>query len=272
MPTAATAAQANHLRALHHAEEPLVLANVWDPMSALLVAEAGAAAVATTSGGVAWAHGLPDGEHLPIEPMLDVVAAIAGAMDVPVSADVEGGYGDVAATVAAVVERGAAGINLEDRVGDGLRSAEDQAARLGAARDAGAALGVEVVINARTDVFLAPGGSRSIDEVADRATTYAEAGADCLFVPGVVDVATVAQIVERCPLPVNVMAGPGAPTVAELAAVGVRRISVGGALAQAAYGAARAAARELLGPGTYGSLDAAPSFAELNALVTGRIR
>jgi 2-methylisocitrate lyase-like PEP mutase family enzyme len=169
-----------------------------------------------------------------------VIARIVAAVDVPVSADIEAGYEDVAATITAVLRAGAVGVNIEDRRdGSGLYAPAEQAARLAAARAAAgaaaraAAGGSPFWINARTDVFL--GGTGRIDDALERSAAYAAAGADSLFVPGLVDPAGIAELAAG-PLPVAVMVWPGAPTVAELAAAGAVRISLGSAIAQAAYG------------------------------------
>nr|WP_230416232.1 isocitrate lyase/phosphoenolpyruvate mutase family protein [Micromonospora tarapacensis] len=258
-----------------HDRSVLLLPNAWDSASAALMARAGAAAVATTSGGVAWSLGRPDGESLTREDMMAAVRRIAEAVDVPVTADVEGGYGptphDVAATVRATIEAGAVGMNIEDsRAADGtLLSVEEQMQRVQAAREAAADVGVpEFVINVRTDVYLFQIGEPAVrlDAVLARAAGYAKAGADCLFVPGLLNLDTLRALTAASPLPVNAMAGPGGPTVAELTAVGVSRISVGTAIAQAAYGVAERAARELLEAGTYHTLDQAVSYPELDAL------
>ncbi|GJF27715.1 2-methylisocitrate lyase [Kitasatospora sp. NE20-6] len=267
-------AKADTLRALH-ADGVLVLPNAWDAGSAVLIARAGARAVATTSGGVSWSLGRPDGERLTRDEMVEQVRRIAAAVDVPVTADVEGGYGpapeDVAATVEAVVAAGAVGVNLEDSgaPGGGLFGPEEQAARLRAAREAAARAGLpELVVNVRTDVFLfgigAPEGR--LDDVLARAKVYAEAGADSLFVPGLLDLDTLAVLAGRSPLPVNAMAGPGGPGVAALAAAGVRRVSVGTAVTQAAYSAVHRAAVELLTEGGYGALEGALDFGTLNGV------
>lgn len=271
---------ARTLRALHHLPEgrALVLPNAWDGASAVLAAQAGAAAVATTSGGVAWSAGRPDGQGLTREEMAESVRRIVRAVDVPVTADVEGGYGpgpdDVAATVSAVVAAGAVGVNLEDSVGpqEPLFDVAVQSDRLRAARAAAEHAGLpELWINARTDVFLfgtvEPVG-RAVAEVLTRAEAYAAAGVDSLFVPGLGDLATIATLVEKCPLPVNVMVGPGAPSVAELEAVGVRRVSVGTAVAQAAYGVARRAMAELLATGRCDAMAGGLDYGTLNAAVT----
>jgi len=182
---------------------------------------------------------------------------------------------DVAATVRATLGAGAVGVNVEDsRTEDGtLLSVDEQAQRIQAARDAAAGAGVpELVVNARTDVYLRQIGDPAgrLDDVLARADGYAKAGADCLFVPGLLDLDTLRTLTAASPLPVNAMARPGGPTVAELAAVGVRRISVGTAVAQAAYAVAQSAAQELLESGTYRALDQMVSYPELNALFASR--
>ena len=207
--------------------------------------------------------------------MAEAVRRIAAVVDVPVTADVEGGYGpepqDVAATVRAILGAGAVGANIEDsRAGDGsLYAPEEQGRRLREAREAAIAFGVpEFVLNARTDVFLFQIGDPAgrLDDVLARADEYAKAGADVLFVPGLLDLATLESLTASSPLPINAMAGPGGPSVAELNDVGVRRISVGTGIAQAAYGVAQRAARELLDAGIYPAQDGAISYPELNAL------
>ncbi|MFI5593436.1 isocitrate lyase/phosphoenolpyruvate mutase family protein [Amycolatopsis sp. NPDC051758] len=266
---------AENLRSLH--DRTLVLPNAWDAASAAIIAQAGAAAIATTSGGVAWSAGKPDGHGLTREEMADLVARIVRVVDVPVTADIEGGYGpsaaDVAATVRAVVEAGAVGINLEDSTAPGgpLFDVGAQVERVRAAREAATEAGLpELWINIRTDVYLFGIGEPEgrLDEVLSRAGAYVGAGADSLFVPGLIDLDTLRTLVEQSPLPVNVMVWPGAPTVAELEAVGVRRISVGTAIAQAAYAVAERAAAELLEKGTYGALEGGLDFGAVNSAVT----
>ncbi|SES40640.1 isocitrate lyase/PEP mutase family protein [Actinokineospora terrae] len=267
--------RAETLRALH--DGTLVLPNAWDAASAAVIALAGAAAIATTSGGVAWSAGRPDGHGLTRAEMAELVGRIAGAVDVPVTADIEGGYGpaprDVAETVTAVIAAGAVGINLEDSQAPGgpLFDAQAQAERVAAARAAATEAGLpELWINIRTDVYLFGIGEPEgrLADVLARAEAYAAAGADSLFVPGLVDLDTLAELVKESPLPVNVMVWPGAPTVAELVAVGVRRVSVGTATAQAAYAVAHRAAVELLEQGTYESLAGGLDFGVLNNAVT----
>jgi 2-methylisocitrate lyase-like PEP mutase family enzyme len=255
-------AQAQAFAALHKPGDPLLLPNAWDAGSALAIAAAGAPAIATTSSGVAWSLGLRDGSRaggLDAETVAAVIARIVSVVDVPVSADIEAGYTDVAQTVAAIAAAGAVGINLEDRAGPGvLYDPADQADRIAAAR----AAGPEVWINARTDVFL--GGSADLAEALDRAAAYAAAGADSLFVPGLVDLSALAELVAG-PLPVAVMVWPGAPSVPDLAAVGVVRISLGSAIAQAAYAVAARATTELLTAGTYDTSAGGIAYDTMNA-------
>lgn len=271
-------AKATTLRSLQD-DDVLVLPNAWDAASAALIAAGGAQAIATTSAGVSWGLGRPDGQNLTRAEMVDAVARIAAAVDLPVSADIEGGYGpgadDVARTVTAVIEAGAVGINLEDSRAPGgpLFEPQEQATRIRAAREAASAAGLpELVVNARTDVYLFGIGSDAgrLDDVVARARSYAEAGADSLFVPGLLDLGTLSELTRRVDLPVNAMAGPGAPSVDELRAAGVRRVSVGQAIAQAAYSLARRAAVEVLGKGTFDSLADADTFGDINGAFRAR--
>ena len=251
----------------------LVLPNAWDALSAALIEHSGARAIATTSAGVSWSLGRPDGQGVARDEMLEAVRRIADAVQVPVTADIESGYGsgspeDVAHTVRGAVDAGAVGINLEDSPGGGgapLRNPEEQAERIAAARRAG---GRELFINARVDVYLKEVGVESgrLDETIRRARTYAAAGADGVFVPGVVDASTIALLVQSIDAPLNIMASYGAPSIAELAALGVARVSVGPAITRAAMATIRTAARELLDVGTYDALVGGVPFAEANAL------
>jgi 2-methylisocitrate lyase-like PEP mutase family enzyme len=250
---------------LHKPGEPLLLPNAWDVASAATIAGAGAKAIATTSAGVAWSLGVPDGADLGAERAAAVIARIVAAVDVPVSADIEAGYEDVAATVTAVLQAGAVGINIEDRRdASGLYEPAEQATRIAAARAAARAVGIPLWINARTDVFL--GGSGQIDDALERSKAYAAAGADSLFVPGLVDPAGIAELAAG-PLPIAVMVWPGAPSVAELAAAGAVRISLGSGIAQAAYRVAARATTELLTSGTYNSVADAIDYGTMNASV-----
>jgi 2-methylisocitrate lyase-like PEP mutase family enzyme len=265
---------AETLRALH--DRTLVLPNAWDAASAAVIEQAGAPAIATTSGGMAWSAGRPDGQGLTREEMAELVRRVVAVTSVPVTADIEGGYGpsagDVAATVRAVIEAGAVGINLEDSRAPGgpLFDAPAQAERVRAARAAAAGAGLpRLWINVRTDVYLFGIGQPEgrLDDVLSRARAYAGAGADSVFVPGLIDLDVLRTLVQQSPLPVNVMVWPGAPAVAELESAGVRRISVGTAIAQAAYGIAHSAAVEMLTKGTYDALAGGLDFGVLNGAV-----
>jgi 2-methylisocitrate lyase-like PEP mutase family enzyme len=240
---------ARRLRELH-GQPPLVLPNAWDAGSARAIEAAGAAAIATTSAGVAWAYGVEDAGPLDRASAIATIRAVCAAVALPVTADIESGYGDVAGTVTDVIGAGAVGVNLEDSTARVLDDPLVHAERIKAARSAAVAAGIELVINARTDTYLFGDRTGTIE----RAKIYADAGADVLFVPGVVDVEIIAGLVKESPLPLNVMVGPGAPPISELAETGVARISVGPAITSAAYALATAAAKELLTTGTYTTL------------------
>ncbi|MGH2455382.1 MAG: isocitrate lyase/PEP mutase family protein [Candidatus Limnocylindria bacterium] len=251
--TPSLAGAAGRLYAAHHRPEPLILPNAWDVASALAVERAGALAVATTSSGVAAALGYPDGEAIPVAEMLAAVRRIAAAVSVPVTADLEAGYGLAAEDlVAGLLQAGAVGLNLEDTDRSarppGLVDAGRQAERLAAVRGAATAAGVPVVINARIDVFLRGSGPHEgrVDEAIERALDYLAAGADCVYPIWLTDAAAIGRIVREVAAPVNVLLRPGAPAVAELRRIGVRRISVGGGLAHHAITATEAIARRLL--------------------------
>lgn len=228
---------ARRFHALHVAGAPLVLFNAWDAGSARAVADAGASAIATGSWSVAAANGFADGERLPRSLAMDNLCRIVAAVTLPVTVDLESGYGDapeaVAATVAAALEAGAVGCNLEDSFpGDGaLRDTAEQVARLAAARSAADAAGIALHINARTDVFFQrPAEAHDmamVDDALQRARAYADAGASGLFVPGVVAEPLIARLAAESPLPVNIMTLPGVPDRKRLAELGVARISHG---------------------------------------------
>ena len=258
---------------MHH-NGVLILANAWDAGSARVLEAAGCPAIATTSAGVAWSLGYPDGEQIIAAELADVVSRICRVVSVPVTADIEAGYGSspdqVAATVAAIIDAGAVGINLEDAAPDGtLFSQEQQRSRIIAAREAADAAGVDLVINARTDVYLRGIGEprERFTHAVERANSYRSAGADCLFVPGVRDLVTIAALVESINGPLNIMAGPGSPPVQQLEELGVARVSLAVNVALAAYSTGRRAARETLEQGTYFSMDGGLTFPEMNALL-----
>lgn len=266
-------AKADAFRALHNGPL-LILPNAWDAASAALIAQAGAKAIATTSGGVSWSLGRRDGQQLTRAEMIEALRRITEAVDLPVTADIEGGYGpapdDVATTVKAVVSAGAVGVNIEDSKPDGsLFDIAEQADRLRAARAAATQTDLpELWINARADDFLCQIGAPEarLDNVLARAFAYAEADADSLFVIGLPNIDTVRTLVEASPLPLNVMTGPGAPTAAEFEAAGVRRVSAGTRIAQAAYTLAQRAAAEMLTQGTCTQLEGALDYGAIDSL------
>ncbi|MFB9661832.1 isocitrate lyase/phosphoenolpyruvate mutase family protein [Glycomyces mayteni] len=267
-----TIEKAARFRALHTAP-PLLLPNCWDAASAAVIADAGAAAVATTSAGVAWSLGRPDGDRLDRDAAIALVERVAHAVDVPVTADMESGFGatpkDVAETLAAVAEAGAVGVNIEDAdtaTPGVLRPIADQAERLAAAREGA---GPDLFINARIDIYLAGIGDPEtrLEAVIERASAYAAAGANGIFVPGVADADTIANLVQAILLPLNVMAGPGAPAPSALASLGVARISLGPQLASAAYAAARRATVSLLESDSYDAVEGGIDFATMQTLL-----
>jgi len=245
--------KAEELRRLHAAPEPLVLVNAWDAVSARVVAAApGCRAVATASWSVAAARGLPDGEALSLGQMLEAVRIVAGAVELPVTADLERGYGDAGATVAAALEAGAVGCNLEDSDGaGGLVEAAAHAEAVAAARAAGEAAGVPLVINARTDVYLEeviPPEER-LTAALERGAAYLDAGADCIFVPGVRDLDTLGALAREMGGPVSVLGGAGGPVLADLARLGIARVSYGPGPLGVAMSALGRAAETLLAGG-----------------------
>ena len=255
----------------------LVLPNAWDVATARLVEEAGARAIATTSAGVAWALGYPDGQKISRDEMLDTVRRIAAAVRIPVTADMESGYGsgspdDVAETARGVIAAGAVGMNLEDAPGrDGapVLDAEVNAERIAAARRAADEAGVAFFINARTDTYLRKIGADDaarFDETVRRARLYQQAGADGIFVP-LAPSDVIGRLAAAIDAPLNVIAGPGSPTIGELKALGVARVSLGPHLARSALAHVRRAATEVLGAGTYDTMREQITSPELNALL-----
>ena len=257
-------------RSLHSEDTPLILPNAWDAGSARLMEHLGCKAVATTSAGVAWSHGYQDGDRLPIRRLMTTVASIARVVSVPVSVDIEGGYSaDLAVVeevVAGVIDAGAVGINVED--GDG--SPDVLCRKIERARRAGERLRVPLFVNARTDVYLRAfvAEPEQVAEVTRRAGQYRSAGADGLFVPLLTDAASIRAIVAAVDLPLNVMAWPGLPPVAELRRLGVRRLSAGAGIVQAVYGQAKELAAAFLRDGESDSVTTGGmSYADINALL-----
>jgi 2-methylisocitrate lyase-like PEP mutase family enzyme len=241
----------------------LVLPNAWDAGSARIFVEAGFPALATTSAGIAFSLGLADGEIISREEMLAAVARITSRVTVPVTADMEAGFGRtpeaVAETARGVLEAGAVGMNLEDsEEDDKLFDFDLSVARVRAAREAATAAGVPLVINARTDAFH-PGtlpADRQFAEAVKRGNAYSDAGANCVFVPFVGDSATIERLVKAIVAPVNILGAPDAPSLQALEAMGVRRVTFGSAPMRATLGLVRRMAREWKDKGTYGTLAA----------------
>jgi 2-methylisocitrate lyase-like PEP mutase family enzyme len=270
-------AKADAFRNMHHDPPMLILPNAWDAVTARLFVKAGARAIATTSAGIAATLGYADGQNVPRELMVEAIARIARVVDVPVTADLESGYAespkDLRESIRAVINAGAIGLNLEDATGDPsqpLFAMEMQIERIRAAREAADNANVPVVINARTDVYLAKVGevASRFAETVRRLNAYREAGADCLFVPGVTDMPTLTQLVHSVPGPLNVLVGPGMPSVADLQRIGIARLSVGSGIMRATLAVARDAAEELLQKGTYSTfLDRNIPYNEVNELM-----
>lgn len=268
------------LHRLHQQERPLVLVNAWDAVSARLLESAGSSAIATTSAGMAWALGYADGERLPVAELIAACERICRVVQVPVSVDIEQGFGatetDVAAVVEALIDLGVAGINIEDGVDERgqLHPAERLASRIATVRELARRRDTPLFINARTDVYFAPHEppAERFDKALARARRYIAAGADGVFVPGLHQLdalRTLAQAIDR---PLNVYAGyPGVPSVDELAAAGVRRISLGCGPMQSALALLGRITNEALGEGRFDTMTASMvSAGSLNALFAPR--
>jgi 2-methylisocitrate lyase-like PEP mutase family enzyme len=254
-----------------HAAGCFVIPNPWDVGSARVLAQLGFPALATTSSGFAWSLGRPD-NGVSLEEALAHMRAVAESVDVPVSADFEGGFatepGAVGAHVTLAVSTGVAGLSIEDSTGDASLPLFDftlAVERIRGAREAIDASGTGVLLTARSEGFIV--GRPDLAETIRRLTAFAEVGADCLYAPGIRSMADIAAVVNAVsPKPVNVLVGSDFATVAQLADVGVRRISVGGALARAAWSGFLQAAREISEQGTFGALARAVPFDQVNGL------
>lgn len=247
-----TAEKARTLRDLHLAPALLQVVNVWDVVSAQVVAGVpGTTAIATASHSIAASHGYADGENIPVDLMLDACARIVAAVELPVSADLESGYGDVHATVRRAIGVGVVGANLEDGVPGGLRPLAEAVHAVEAAVSAGEDEGVPFVLNARTDAFLRPGEpAEQLAAAVERGRAYLDAGATCVFVPGRLTAEVIGALVEGIgERRVSVIGFPGTPLPAELEALGVARISYGPLTQRVALAALQATARDLLAGG-----------------------
>ena len=262
---------AENFRKLHHGPEILILPNAWDVGSAKIMEKAGFPAIASTSAGVANFLGYPDGESITREDMLAVVKEIAGNVAIPVTADVEAGYGpttdDVAETVRQVIAAGVVGINLEDAEAGSLMDFGRAVERVRAARAAADDGGVPIVINARTDGYLLGGsGDEVFTDATARGNAFLEAGADCVFVPMVDEPALIEALVKEIGGPINVLAGPKSLSLAELQDLGVARVSIGSTLSRAVLAFIKRAVEELRGPGTFEFTKDAMPYPDANAL------
>lgn len=270
-------AKAERLRELHLHPPLLVLPNAWDVASALAFARhPRCRAIATSSAGVAAVLGYADGELISRAEMLEMVGRIAAAVDLPVTADLEAGYGgspaDAAATAVAAIEAGAVGLNLEDGApadDASLVPVEAHVAKIEAVREVGEGLGVPLVLNARVDVFIRAVGAvdERFGETVARANAYRRAGADSLFVPAVVDAETIGSLAKAIEGPLNVLAAPGTPPVQELQRLGVARVSVGSGVHRATMALTAQIADRLLDDGTFEFLEGALPFAESQKLL-----
>jgi 2-methylisocitrate lyase-like PEP mutase family enzyme len=249
------AKKAEQLRKLHHGPQILILVNAWDVISARIVEDLGFPAVATTSAGVAAVLGYPDGQRTPRKEMLEFVARVARGVSVPVTADMEAGYGttppEMAEMAREVVAAGVVGLNLEDVTGDDESSQVEiglQSEKIAAVRDASAAAGVPLAINARTDVYLMPIGpvETRFERTVERLRAYRKAGADCVFAPGIRDAETIGKLVRAVDAPLNILLQPGGPSVAELEKLGVARASIGSGAMRIALGTAQKVCKALL--------------------------
>ncbi len=261
--------KADVLRSLHSSF--LVLTNAWDVASARIFEHAGFPAIGTTSAGVAFSLGYQDGEEISQDEMIEVVARIVGRVAVPVTADVEAGYGDPAETARRVWAAGAVGMNLEDVTGDRLHEIKEQLAAIRAIR----AATPKMVLNARTDIFLNAIGDEStrFDRTVDRLNAFLDAGADCTFAPGVRDRETIGRLTKAVRGPLNILATAGSPPLAEMKALGVARVSVGSGPMRAALGLTDRIAKELRDQGTYTAMiDGAIPYADVNGLLAANER
>lgn len=272
------AEKAEQFRKLHHGPQMLLLANAWDVASARILEECGHPAIATSSAAVAYSLGYPDGQRISRGEMLDVVSRIAHAVRIPVTADLEAGYGttpkDMAETVKAAIEAGAIGMNLEDVTGDDETSQVPiplQVEKIRTIRETAKSIAVPFVLNARTDVYLMPIGPEAtrFERTVERLRAYRDAGADCLFVPGLYDRDTIAKLVKAVEAPVNILATTACPPLTDLEKIGVARVSAGSGIMRAAMGAVQRIAKEMLEARSCQTMFAgAMPYVELQRLMT----
>jgi len=261
---------------MHTEENILLLPNAWDAGTAALMESLGFLAIATTSAGIAFANGYPDNETMQREKMLAAVARIIERVDIPVSVDLESGYGnsaaDVGDTVSQIIIAGGAGANIEDYKGK-LLPIEEATERILAAKQAVDKSGLLFVLNARTDCFLRlkkMSVAECLKQTIERAHAYIAAGADCIFVPGVTDKSMIATLVKEVKVPLNILgaySGTSAGSLSELSALGVKRVSIGGSLALLAFAEIKKTLETMKGEGTFEYASKALTNAELNHIM-----
>jgi 2-methylisocitrate lyase-like PEP mutase family enzyme len=278
--TRSLADKAAAFRALHQRGTTFVMPNAWDTASARLLESCGFKAIATTSAGINFAHGIPDGpDAAPYDLTMARHGAIAVAVEVPINGDLENGYGDrpeaVAACITDAIAHGMAGGGIEDYTGNPDKPYYDielAAERIVAAREAADASGIAFTLTARAECFLY-GHDDPLPEAIKRLNRFREAGADCLYAPGPTDDATLKRLVAETDGPINVVVGQGGgASVERMAELGITRISTGGSLFRAVYGAILHHGRAMAGQGTFDYLDGIPSDSNMTALITGRAR
>ena len=247
--------KAEKFRELHHRPRMLLLPNAWDVASARILEECGHPAIATSSAAVAYALGYADGQRISRGEMLEVAGRIARAANIPVTADLEAGYGttpkEMADTVKAAIAAGIIGMNLEDVTGDdesSLVALPLQLEKIRAIREAASSAGVPFVVNARTDIYLMAIGPEAtrFERTVERLRAYREAGADCLFAPGVYDLETIKKLVKAVEAPLNILANPACPSIPEMEKAGVARVSAGAGIMRAAMGLVQRIGKEML--------------------------
>ncbi len=265
--------RAEYFRSLHHGPHILVLPNAWDAASAKMFERTGFNAIATTSAGIASSYGYPDGERMSRDEMLEVVERIANVVSLPVSADMESGFGntpeEIAETAQLVLEAGAIGLNLEDGTRDKSHPLTDvslQIEKIKSVRQIAEKFGVPLVINARTDVYerLDKNDKTLLVQAIQRGNAYREAGADCIFVIDVDDIKIIADLVREIDSPINILARYGSPTIAELERLGVARVSFGSIPMRATMSLVGRIAQELKQNGTYNFARDILTYAEVN--------
>lgn len=264
--------KAEHLLALHQGPL-LLLPNAWDALSAKLFERAGFSAIATTSAGVAWSLGFADGEHIPWGDMLGVIERVVNAVRVPVTADIEGGFSstttDLVCRIEEVIGAGACGVNLEDGLDHGarLRSSEEACERIDAVRRAATALGLPLVINARTDLHLRAGNDPVVlEETVARCRAYLAAGADCVYPIGLSDLALIGRLVSQVSAPVNIVGRRGTPSIQQLQAAGVARVSTATTPAVFMAGVLEEAMTKLIQSGSFDHFTSTYDYARLQKL------